>query len=73
VLWTIAVVLVILWFSGLLSGYTTNNYIHIAFVMAIIAMLLQVEDDCSDIACGRTRGGYSRRRVVSKEGNTGNQ
>jgi predicted ferric reductase len=41
-LWTIAVVLVILWLLGLVSGYTLGNFIHILLVIAIIVVVLQV-------------------------------
>jgi hypothetical protein len=41
-LWTIAVVLVILWLLGLVSGYTMGNFIHILLVVAIIVVLVRV-------------------------------
>ena len=41
-LWTIAVVLVILWILGLVSGYTMGNFIHILLVIAIIVVLVRV-------------------------------
>jgi hypothetical protein len=41
-LWTIAVVLVILWLLGLVSGYTLGNFIHILLVVAIIIVLIRV-------------------------------
>jgi hypothetical protein len=41
-LWTIAVVLVILWMLGLVSGYTIGNFIHILLVVAIIIVLVRV-------------------------------
>jgi len=41
-LWTIAVVLVILWLLGLVSGYTIGNFIHILLVIAIIIVLVRV-------------------------------
>jgi hypothetical protein len=41
-LWTIAVVLVILWLLGLISGYTLGNFIHILLVIAIIVIVIQV-------------------------------
>jgi hypothetical protein len=41
-LWTIAVVLVILWLLGLVSGYTLGNFIHILLVIAIIIVLVRV-------------------------------
>ncbi len=41
-LWTIAVVLVILWLLGLVSGYTIGNFIHILLVIAIVVVLVRV-------------------------------
>jgi hypothetical protein len=41
-LWTIAVVLVILWALGLVSGYAIGNFIHILLVVAIIIVLVRV-------------------------------
>jgi Family of unknown function (DUF5670) len=39
-LWTIAVILVILWLLGLVSGYTLGNFIHILLVIAIIVVIV---------------------------------
>ncbi len=41
-LWTIAVVLIILWMLGLVSGYTMGNFIHILLVIAIIVVLVRI-------------------------------
>ena len=41
-LWTIAVILVILWALGLVSGYTMGSFIHILLVIAIIVVLIRV-------------------------------
>jgi hypothetical protein len=41
-LWTIAVILVILWLLGLVSSYTMGGFIHILLVIAIIVVLLKV-------------------------------
>jgi len=41
-LWTIAVVLIILWLLGLVTGYTLGNFIHILLVIAIIVVLVRV-------------------------------
>ena len=41
-LWTIAVVLIILWLLGLVSGYTIGSFIHILLVIAIIIVLVRV-------------------------------
>ncbi len=41
-LWMIAVVLIILWLLGLVSGYTMGNFIHILLVIAIIVVLVRI-------------------------------
>jgi len=41
-LWTIAVVLLILWVLGLVTSYTMGGFIHILLVLAIIVVLLRV-------------------------------
>jgi hypothetical protein len=41
-LWTIAVILVILWLLGLVSSYTMGGFIHILLVIAIIIVLVRV-------------------------------
>jgi hypothetical protein len=41
-LWTIAVILIILWALGLVSSYTLGGFIHILLVLAIIVVLLNV-------------------------------
>jgi hypothetical protein len=41
-LWTIAVILIILWLLGLVTGYTIGNFIHILLVIAIIIVLIRV-------------------------------
>jgi len=41
-LWTIAVVLVVLWLLGLVSSYTMGGFIHVLLVIAIVVILVQV-------------------------------
>jgi len=41
-LWTIAVVLGILWLLGFLSSYTMGGLIHVLLVLAIIVVLVRV-------------------------------
>ena len=41
-LWTLFVILVILWALGLLTGYTLGGVIHALLVVAIIVILIQV-------------------------------
>ena len=41
-LYTIAVILVVLWLLGLVTSYTMGGFIHILLVVAIVAILLRV-------------------------------
>jgi hypothetical protein len=41
-LWTIAVVLLILWALGLVTSYTLGGFIHILIVAAVILVLVRV-------------------------------
>jgi hypothetical protein len=41
-LYTIAVVLIILWLLGLVTSYTVGGFIHILLVVAIIMILLRL-------------------------------
>jgi hypothetical protein len=41
-LWTIAVILIILWALGLVSSYTMGGFIHLLLVVAIVVVLLNV-------------------------------
>ena len=41
-LWTIAVILLILWALGLVSGYTMGGVIHVLIVIAIVVVLVRV-------------------------------
>lgn len=41
-LWTIAVILIVLWLLGLVSSTTMGGFIHVLLVIAIIVVLLNV-------------------------------
>ena len=41
-LWTVAVVLLILWVLGLLTSYTMGGLVHLLLVIAIVVILLNV-------------------------------
>lgn len=41
-LWTIAVILIVLWLPGLVGSYTLGGLIHILLVLAIIVILIHV-------------------------------
>lgn len=39
-LWTISVILIVLWMLGVVSSYTMGGFIHILLVIAIVTVLL---------------------------------
>jgi len=41
-LWTIAVILIILWLLGFVSSYTMGGFIHILLVIAVIVVLVRI-------------------------------
>jgi uncharacterized protein DUF5670 len=41
-LWTIFLVLVVLWMLGVVSSYTLGGFIHVLLVLAIVALLVQL-------------------------------
>ena len=41
-LYTIAVVMLILWLLGLITSYTMGGFIHILLVIAIVVVLLRI-------------------------------
>jgi hypothetical protein len=41
-LWTIAVVLLVLWALGMVSSYTMGGFIHLLLLLAIIVVLIRV-------------------------------
>ena len=48
-LWTITIVLVVLWLVGLVSSYTLGGWIHILLVLAVIVLIF-------NLLSGRRRG-----------------
>lgn len=41
-LWTIFVILLILWLLGLVSSYTLGGYIHILLVIAVVVLIINL-------------------------------
>ena len=41
-LYTIAVVLIILWLLGLVTGYTIGSFIHVLLIIAIVMVLVNI-------------------------------
>ena len=40
--WTIAVILLVLWLLGLVTGYTRGGLIHILLVVAVIVVIVRI-------------------------------
>lgn len=41
-LWTVAVILAILWLLGVVTSYTLGGFVHILLVLAVIVILIRV-------------------------------
>ena len=41
-LWTLFVVLLLLWVLGVVSAYTLGGFIHLLLVIAVVALLIQL-------------------------------
>jgi hypothetical protein len=41
-LWTLAVILLVLWMLGMVTSYTISGFIHVLLVVALITVLIRV-------------------------------
>ena len=41
-LWTLAIILVVLWALGLVTSYTLGGFIHILIVLAVVVVVLRL-------------------------------
>lgn len=41
-LWTIFIILLIMWLLGLVSGYTLGGFIHILLIIAVVVLLIDI-------------------------------
>jgi len=41
-LWTLAVILLVLWLLGIVTSYTLGGFIHVLLVVALIVVLIRV-------------------------------
>ena len=51
-LWTIAMILIILWVLGLVSSYTMGGFIHILLVIAIVVVIVGFIQGRQGVAAG---------------------
>ncbi|MDW7657906.1 MAG: lmo0937 family membrane protein [Bacillota bacterium] len=41
-LWTIAIILAVLWLVGLLTSFTLGGFIHVLLVIAVIVIIIRI-------------------------------
>ena len=41
-LWTILVILLVLWLLGLVSGYTVGGFVHLLLVLALVILIINL-------------------------------
>ncbi|MBC8647592.1 MAG: lmo0937 family membrane protein [Thermoanaerobaculia bacterium] len=41
-LWTIFIILLILWLLGLVSGYTLGGFVHVLLVIAVVVLIIRL-------------------------------
>ena len=41
-LWTIVVILLVLWLFGLVSAYTLGGFIHLLLIIAVVVLVIQL-------------------------------
>jgi Family of unknown function (DUF5670) len=41
-LWTVFVILIVMWMLGMVSAYTIGGFIHILLVLAVVAVAIQL-------------------------------
>jgi len=41
-LWTLAVIFIVLWFLGLLTSTTMGGFIHVLLVLAVVTLLIRL-------------------------------
>jgi hypothetical protein len=48
-LWTIFVILLVLWLLGLVSGYTLGGFVHVLLIVAIVTALIRINQGRSPL------------------------
>lgn len=41
-LWTLFVILLVMWLLGMVSSYTLGGFIHLLLVMAVVVLLIRI-------------------------------
>jgi hypothetical protein len=54
-LWAVASILTIIWMLGLVTGYTLSSFIHVLLVLAIIIVLIRIDDPEEEIRISQSQ------------------
>ena len=57
---TIAIILIVLWLLGLVSGYTMGNFIYILLVIAIVLFLVRLGQRAQSLTVGERSTSFTR-------------
>ncbi len=49
-LWTLFVILLVLWLVGVVSSYTLGGFIHVLLVLAVVSLIFQLMTNRSPVA-----------------------
>ncbi len=49
-LWTLFVILLVLWLVGVVSSYTLGGFVHLLLVLAVLALIVQLLTDRRTVA-----------------------
>jgi len=41
-LWTLAIILLLLWAAGMVTSYTLGGFIHVLLVLAVVAVIVRI-------------------------------
>ena len=41
-LWTVAVILLVMWMLGMVSGHTMSGFVHVLLVVAVVVVLVRL-------------------------------
>jgi uncharacterized protein (DUF58 family) len=59
-LWTILVILLVLWALGLISGYTFGGVVHVLLVIALVVLVIQLVQGKRVVGAGARGPGCAR-------------
>jgi hypothetical protein len=65
-LWAVVLILVISWLLALMGGYTMDNFVHILLFFAVVALLIQIEDECNNYGSALTRKRYLKGQLIRR-------